>query len=81
MKAATILALLIGTNAIRLTEEPKHGHTFPVAAKILGINPDTEFPDRPAGAVKQLDEGICRSSDCGFKPKVKKDNTIPDAAT
>ena len=77
MKAATILALLLGTNAIRLTDEPSKKHTFPVASKILGINPDTEFPDDyPAGSIKQLDDGICRSSDCGHKTQDKKEKKV-----
>ena len=77
MKAATILALLVGTNAIRLTDEPIKKHTFPVASKILGINPDTEFPDDyPAGSIKQLDDGICRSSDCGHKTQEKKEKKV-----
>ena len=72
MKAATILALLIGTNAIRLTDPPKT-HRYPNAARHLGVNPDTEFPDYPDGSIKQLDDGICRSTDCGYKPKLKKE--------
>lgn len=71
MKAATILALLIGTNAIRLTD-PTKKHSYPDAARILHLDPKTEFPDYPAGSIKQLDEGLCRSTDCGYKPKANK---------
>ena len=71
MKAATILALLIGTNAIRLSD-PGKAHSYPDAARILKLDPNTEFPDYPEGAIKQLDDGLCRSSDCGEKPKKKK---------
>ena len=70
MKAATILALLIGTNAIRLTD-PTKKHSYPDAARILKLDPNTEFPDYPEGSIKQLDEGLCRSTDCGNKPSKK----------
>ena len=70
MKAATILALLIGTNAMRLDDAPKK-HTYKNAARILHLDPNTEFPDYPEGEIKQLDEGLCRSSDCGKKSVTK----------
>ena len=51
MKAATILALLIGTNAMRLADAPKK-HTYKNAARILHLDPNTEFPDYPEGEIK-----------------------------
>ena len=77
MKAATILALLIGTNAIRLSD-PGKTHSYPDAARILKLDPNTPFPDYPEGAIKQLDDGLCRSSDCGEKPKKKKVKKVSD---
>lgn len=76
MKTTAILALLVGTNAIRLTD-PGKGHKYPDAARILHLDPNTEFPDYPAGSIKQLDDGICRSTDCGFKPKKKHEEELP----
>ena len=70
MKSATILALLIGTNAMRLADPPKK-HTYPNAARHLNMNPDTEIPDYPEGEIKQLDDGLYRSSDCGEKSVTK----------
>ena len=74
MKTATILALLIGSNAMRLTD-PTKTHRYPDAARILKLDPDTEFPDYPDGSIKQLDDGVCRSTDCDFKTTAKKVET------
>ena len=66
MKVATILAFLIGAIAIRLID-PAKTHKYPHAARSLKMDPNTEFPDYPKGSIRQLDDGICRNSDCGEK--------------
>ena len=65
--SAVILVLLGATDAIQLQKPAKTNLELQHEglSELLHLPANTEYPNYPAGAIEQLDDGVCRKTGCG----------------